>query len=74
MTNDCARVREDGAILERIELDRSCFAAMLGGPGRRTLFMLTAEWRGTEGVEDVIKAKTGQVLVAEAPAPGAGWP
>ncbi len=36
--------------------------------------MLTADWRGTEGVEDVIKARTGQVLVVEAPAPGVGWP
>jgi hypothetical protein len=43
---------------------RACFATMLGGPNRRTLFMLTADWRGTEGVEDVIKARTGQVLVA----------
>jgi sugar lactone lactonase YvrE len=74
MTNDIARIREGGEVLERIELDRSCFAAMLGGPDRRTLFMLTAEWRGTENMEDVIAARTGQVLVAEAPAPGTGWP
>ena len=74
MTNDCARIREGGEVLERIELDRPCFAVMLGGPDRRTLFMLTAEWRGTEGVEDVIEARTGQVLVADAPAPGTGWP
>jgi sugar lactone lactonase YvrE len=74
MTNDCARIREGGQVLESIELDRPCFAAMLGGPDRRTLFMLTAEWRGTEGVEDVIEARTGQVLVVDAPAPGVGWP
>ncbi len=74
MTNDIARIREGGDVLETIELDRSCFAAMLGGPDRRTLFMLTAEWRGTAGVDDVIKARTGQVLVADAPAPGIGWP
>jgi sugar lactone lactonase YvrE len=74
MTNDCARIREGGQVLERIELGRSCFAAMLGGPGRRMLFMLTAEWRGTEQVEDVIKARTGQILVVDAPAPGVGWP
>ncbi len=74
MTNDCARIREGGEALERIELDRSCFAAMLGGPDRRTLFMLTAEWRGTEAVDDVIEARTGQILVADAPAPGVGWP
>jgi sugar lactone lactonase YvrE len=74
MVNDCARIREGGDVLERIDLGRPCFATMLGGPGRQTLFMLTAQWRGTEGIEDVIKARTGQVLVADAPAPGVGWP
>jgi sugar lactone lactonase YvrE len=74
IANDCARIREGGQVLERIELGRPCFAAMLGGPDRRTLFMLTADWGGTEGVEDVIEARTGQVLVVDAPAPGVGWP
>jgi sugar lactone lactonase YvrE len=74
MINDCARIREGGEVLDRIELDRPCFAAMLGGPDRRTLFMLTAEWRGTGGMEEVIRARTGQILVADAPAPGVGWP
>jgi sugar lactone lactonase YvrE len=61
-------------VLERIDLGRPRFATMLGGPDRRTLFMLTVDWRGTEGIEDVVAARTGQVLVAEAPAPGVGWP
>jgi sugar lactone lactonase YvrE len=74
MANDCARIREGGEVLERIELGRPCFATMLGGADRRTLFMLTADWRGTGAVEAVIKARTGQVLVADAPAPGIGWP
>jgi sugar lactone lactonase YvrE len=74
MTNDCVRVREGGHVLETVELDRSCFATMLGGPDRRTLFMLTAEWQGTEGVEATIQARTGQVLVADASTPGIGWP
>ena len=74
MANDCARIREGGEVLERIDLGRPCFATMLGGPDRRTLFMLTADWRGTEGVENLIEARTGQVLVTEAPAPGVGWP
>jgi sugar lactone lactonase YvrE len=74
MANDCARIREGGEVLERIDLGRPCFATMLGGPDRQTLFMLTAEWRGTEGVENVITARTGQVLVADAPARGVGWP
>ena len=72
--DDCARVREGGEVLERIQLDRPCFASMLGGPGRGTLFMLAAEWHGSEKIEEVIEARTGQVLVVDAPARGAGWP
>jgi sugar lactone lactonase YvrE len=72
--NDCARVREGGEVLERIQLDRPCFASMLGGPDRRTLFMLAAEWHGSEKIEEVIEARTGQVLAVPAPAPGVGWP
>jgi len=74
MANDCARIREGGEVLERIDLGRPCFATMLGGSDRRTLFMLTADWRGTGAIEDVIAARTGQVLVVDAPAPGTGWP
>jgi sugar lactone lactonase YvrE len=71
---ECVRVREGGEVVERIELDRAGFACMLGGPDRRTVFMLAAEWRGVDGVDDVIARRTGQVLVAEAPAAGVGWP
>jgi sugar lactone lactonase YvrE len=74
MTNDCVRIREGGAVLERIVLDRSCFATMLGGPDRRTLFMVVADWRGPESIDDVVAARTGQVLVVDVPVPGAGWP
>jgi sugar lactone lactonase YvrE len=74
MANDCARIHEGGEVFERIDLGRPCFATMLGGPDRRTLFMLTAEWRGTEGVQDVLRARTGQVLIVDAPAAGVGWP
>lgn len=68
----CVRVRQGGEVLQKIELDLGAFACMLGGPDRRTLFMLAAEWGGFEGVDET--ARTGQVLVAEAPAPGAGQP
>ena len=68
----CVRVREGGAELQTIDLDRGCFACMLGAPDGRTLFMVAAEWRGMEHMTD--GAKTGQVLTAEAPAAGAGWP
>ena len=68
----CVRVREGGEVLQTVELDRGCFACMLGGPVGRTLFMVAREWRGTEGTAD--EERTGQILTAPAPAAGAGWP
>ena len=55
----------------RSTLDRGCFACMLGGPDRRTLFIATNEWRGPESMAG---ARDGQVLAVEAPASGVGWP
>jgi sugar lactone lactonase YvrE len=77
--NACVRVREGGEALERVELDRTPFACMLGGPDGRTLFMMAQEWRGPDSVADNIARlttgpRTGQVLTATAPAAGAGWP
>jgi sugar lactone lactonase YvrE len=66
----CVRVREGGEVLQTIELDRGCFACALGGPDNRTLFLVTTEWRGPTSMGD--GARSGQVLVVEAPAPGAG--
>jgi sugar lactone lactonase YvrE len=68
----CVRVREGGEVLQTIELDRGCFACALGGADGRTLFMVAAEWSGTSGIGE--GPRTGQVLTARAPAPGAGWP
>jgi sugar lactone lactonase YvrE len=70
----CIRVAEGGEILDRVELDRSPFASMLGGPDGRTLFIVATEWRGLDKMEEVLAARTGQVLAVEAPAPRAGWP
>ncbi len=68
----CVRVREGGAVLQTVDLDRGCFACMLGGVGRGTLFMVAREWRGPDSMAD--HARTGQVVTVDAPAPGAGWP
>ena len=68
----CVRVREGGEVLQTIDLDRGCFACMLGGVDRSTLFLVATEWRGTEHMAE--GPPTGQVLTVEAPAPGAGWP
>jgi sugar lactone lactonase YvrE len=66
------RVREGGEVLQTIELDRGCFACMLGGADGRTLFMVAREWGGPESTAD--GGRTGQILTAQAPAPSAGWP
>lgn len=65
------RVAEGGEILERIELqDRFGYACMLGGPDRRTLFLLEAfsvqPERCTPG--------NGRVRMLEVDVPGAGYP
>ena len=68
----CVRVREGGEVLQTIDLDRGCFACMLGGEDGKTLFLMANEWGGPANMADV--ARTGQVLTAQAPAPGVGWP
>jgi sugar lactone lactonase YvrE len=67
----CVRVREGGEVLRAIELDRGCFACALGGPDRKTLFMLATQWKGPAGM--FAEPPTGQVLMTPAPAPGVGW-
>jgi sugar lactone lactonase YvrE len=68
----CVRVCEGGQVLQTINLDRGCFACMLGGADERTLFMVAAEWDGPASMAG--GRPTGQVLTAHAPAPRAGWP
>lgn len=68
----CVRVREGGEALQTVELDRGCFACSLGGPDGRTLFILAAEWRGIEKLDEAIAARTGQVLTVRAPVPRPG--
>ena len=77
--NQVGRVREGGEVLERVRLDRPCFACMLGGEDRETLFMLAADWRMSDSFTDNIGrltegSPTGRLLTAPAPAPGGGWP
>ena len=66
----CVRVREGGEVLQTVALDRGGFSCALGGVNRRTLYVVATEWRGMEKVEEVARARTGQVLSIEAPAPG----
>jgi sugar lactone lactonase YvrE len=70
----CVRVRQGGEALQTVQIDRGCFACMLGGVTGRTLFIIATQWRGMEQIPEVARARTGQVLTIQAPAPGAGWP
>jgi sugar lactone lactonase YvrE len=67
----CVRVAEGGEVLQVIDLDRGCFACVLGGPDRRTLFMTVNEWGGAEGMGET---REGQVLAVKVDVPGTGWP
>jgi sugar lactone lactonase YvrE len=68
------RVREGGEVVQTVDLDRGCFANILGGVDGTTLFMTAAEWLGMENMVKALEARTGQVLIADAPAPAAGHP
>jgi sugar lactone lactonase YvrE len=76
-----ARVAEGGEVLQRVELpeNRAPFAVMLGGPDRRTLFILTAEWRPADGhVANLDRLtngpRAGEILALPVEVPGAGRP
>jgi sugar lactone lactonase YvrE len=73
-SNVVLRVREGGEVLDRIEVDRGCYACMLGGEDGRTLFMVVQEWFGPDRMDELIQAKTGQILIARVAVPHAGWP
>jgi sugar lactone lactonase YvrE len=68
----CVRVVHGGAVRQVVELDRGCFSCALGGPDRRTLFMVAQRWSGTGGMSP--DERTGQVLYLDVDVPGAGWP
>jgi sugar lactone lactonase YvrE len=77
--NSIVRVAEGGRVLQRVGLSesRSPFALMLGGPDRRTLFILTAEWHGADDIASnlgrlVNGPRTGQILTLPVEVPGAG--
>jgi sugar lactone lactonase YvrE len=68
----CSRVREGGAVEERIDLELGCFSCTLGGTDGLTLYMVVREWHGTTGIDPA--ERSGKVLATRAPAGKAGWP
>jgi sugar lactone lactonase YvrE len=68
----CVRVADGGRVLQTVELDRGCFACVLGGPDRRTLFATIAEWR--PDLLELVPAGSGQVYAQRVAVAGAVWP
>lgn len=67
---NCFRVVEGGEITHRIDLDLNCFACMLGGDDRRTLYMITAPTSG----ETAARTRNGRIESVRVDVPGAGLP
>jgi sugar lactone lactonase YvrE len=71
VSNEVLRVREGGAAAERIPVGRMAIACMLGGPDRRTLFVLSAD---TVNAEECAARRSARVEVTRVEVPGAGLP
>ena len=70
-TNDVIRVKEGGALLDKVEVDRGAFACMLGGESGNTLFISTAN---DSQEETCLKEKSARIEIIEVDVPRAGLP
>jgi len=68
---ECVRVAPGGEITATVETSQPCFACMLGGDDRRTLFAMTAPSSMAEAVSAV---RQGRIECAAVAVPGAGRP
>lgn len=68
---EALRVREGGDVTDRVKVATQAYACMLGGPDRRTLFVLTAE---SSDPEEVRTKRSGRVEFVKVDVPGAGLP
>ncbi len=68
---ECVLVAPGGSIVSTVRTSQPCFACMLGGPDRRTLYMMTAP---SSAAAVVSAARLGLIECAEVATAGAGWP
>jgi sugar lactone lactonase YvrE len=71
MTSECILVAEGGETVSRVTTTQNCFACMLGGEDRRTLFLVTAP---TSTESEVRGSRTGRIEQARVEVGGAGLP
>ena len=68
---ECVLVAPGGEIIARVETVEPCYACMLGGVDRRTLYMMTAP----SSMPDIVsQSRQGHVACAQVNTPGAGRP
>jgi sugar lactone lactonase YvrE len=68
---ECVLVARGGDVIATVRTSQPCFACMLGGPGRSTLYVMTAP---SSSPAEVSAARLGAIECAEVSTPGAGWP
>ena len=71
MSKELLRVRDGGAVAERLKFDTMPIACALGGADRRTLFMLTSD---SIDPDECRAKKTSKIWFKEVAVAGAGWP
>jgi sugar lactone lactonase YvrE len=50
----CTRVAEGGTVLATIDVDRGCFACMLGGDDGRTLYIVANHYDGSGASDGIV--------------------
>jgi sugar lactone lactonase YvrE len=71
MSKEMLRVHDGGKVAERLKFDTMPIACALGGPDRRTLFMLTSD---SIDPDECRAKKTSKIWTKEVAVAGAGWP
>lgn len=70
-TSEFLRVKEHGEITDRIASDNQAIACALGGPDRRTLYMVTGR---VSKPEKSLAERSGRIVALRVRVPGAGLP
>jgi sugar lactone lactonase YvrE len=71
LADECLLLAEGGGILDRVVTSRPCFACMLGGEDRRTLYLVTA----TSSLEALAsRRRLGRIEQVRVDVPGTGRP
>lgn len=70
-TAEFLRVHEGGRVSERIAVDGQAIACALGGPGRRTLYMITGK---VSKAPRALAERNGRILARQVTSGGAGLP